>query len=101
MAYRTIAVEDARQLLADQTVTVLDIRDPVSFSDGHIDKALHAESIDMNKFLAEEDKNKPLLVYCYHGISSQSAAAFLIEKGFTQVYSLEGGYTAWSDSDEA
>ena len=100
MAYRTISTEDARQLLSDETVTVLDIRDPVSFSDGHIDNALHAESIDMNKFLAEENKNKPLLVYCYHGVSSQSAAAFLIEKGFTQVYSLEGGYTAWSESDQ-
>jgi thiosulfate sulfurtransferase len=100
MAYRTISIEDARQLLADEAVTVLDIRDPVSFSDGHIENAVHAESIDMNKFLAEEDKNKPLLVYCYHGISSQSAASFLTENGFTQVYSLEGGYTAWSESDD-
>lgn len=101
MAYRTISIEDARQLLTDETVTVLDIRDPVSFSDGHIDNALHAETVDMDKFLAQEDKTKPLLVYCYHGISSQSAAAFLTEKGFSQVYSLEGGYTAWSESDEA
>lgn len=100
MGYRTISIEDARQLLTDETVTVLDIRDPVSFSDEHIENAVHAESIDMNKFLAEEDKNKPLLVYCYHGISSQSAAAFLIENGFTQVYSLEGGYAAWSESDD-
>ena len=100
MAYRTISIEDARQLLTDETVTVLDIRDPVSFSDGHIENALHAETVDMDKFLAQEDKSKPLLVYCYHGISSQSAAAFLTEKGFSQVYSLEGGYTAWSESDE-
>ncbi len=101
MAYRTISIEDARQLLTDETVTVLDIRDPVSFSDGHIENALHAETVDMDKFLAQEDKSKPLLVYCYHGISSQSAAAFLTEKGFSQVFSLEGGYTAWSESDEA
>ena len=100
MAYRTISIEDARQLLTDETVTVLDIRDPVSFSDGHIENALHAETVDMDKFLAQEDKSKPLLVYCYHGISSQSAAAFLTENGFSQVYSLEGGYTAWSESDE-
>ena len=26
--------------------------------------------------------------------------ADLIENGFTQVYSLEGGYTAWSESDD-
>ena len=101
MAYRTISIEDARQLLTDETVTVLDIRDPVSFSDGHIENALHAETVDMDKFLSQEDKSKPLLVYCYHGISSQSAAAFLTEKGFSQVFSLEGGYTAWSESDEA
>ena len=100
MSFRNISVEEAQQLLAGEAITVLDIRDPVSFSDGHIDNALHAETIDMNKFIAEEDKNKPLLVYCYHGISSQSAASYLIENGFTQVYSLEGGYTAWSESDD-
>ena len=37
----------------------------------------------------------PVLVYCYHGISSQNAAAFLIERGFETVYSLDGGFEAW------
>jgi thiosulfate sulfurtransferase len=100
MSYRTISIEEARTLLAGDAITVLDIRDPVSFSDGHIENALNAEGMDVDAFIAKEDKNKPLLVYCYHGISSQSAAAFLAEKGFTQVYSLEGGYTAWSEEEE-
>jgi thiosulfate sulfurtransferase len=99
MTYRTISIEEAQQLLTGDNVTVLDIRDPVSFSDGHIENALNAEAIDMDKFLAQQDKNKPLLIYCYHGISSQSAATFLAEKGLTQVYSLEGGYTAWQESE--
>lgn len=99
MSHRNISVDEARQLLAGEAVTVLDIRDPESFSDGHIENAIHAGAIDIDAFVAREDKNKPLLVYCYHGISSQSAAAFLTENGFTQVYSLDGGYTAWSESD--
>ena len=51
--------------------------------------------MDIDAFLVEEDKEKPLLIYCYHGVSSQSAAEYFTEHGFSNVYSLEGGYTAW------
>lgn len=99
MTHRNIPVDEARQLIADNSVTILDIRDPLSFEDGHIENAVHAESIDMNAFVAKEDKNKPLLVYCYHGISSQKAAMYLAQNGFTEVYSLEGGYEAWAEAE--
>jgi thiosulfate sulfurtransferase len=98
MSYQTISVDDARQLLQTESVTVLDIRDGQSFSAGHIDNALHAEAIDVDKFIAEADKDKPLLVYCFHGISSQSAAQFLSDSGFTRVFSMEGGYAAWPEA---
>jgi len=34
-------------------------------------------------------------VVCYHGNSSQSAAAYLISQGFSDVYSLDGGFELW------
>jgi thiosulfate sulfurtransferase len=37
----------------------------------------------------------PLIVSCYHGNSSQSAAAYLCSQGFTEVYSLDGGFEVW------
>ena len=37
--------------------------------------------------MEEDDRN--------HGNSSQPAAQFLYEKGFEQVYSLDGGFEAW------
>jgi thiosulfate sulfurtransferase len=37
----------------------------------------------------------PVIVCCYHGISSQQAAQFLIHQGFEEVYSLDGGFEAW------
>jgi len=40
-------------------------------------------------------KNIPLIVYCYHGNSSKSAAHYFCENGFTQVYSMDGGFEAW------
>jgi thiosulfate sulfurtransferase len=98
MTYRNISIEEAKTLLSGDNVTVLDIRDPESFSAGHIENALSAGAIDIDAFVAKQDKNKPLLVYCYHGISSQSAATYLAQNGFAEVYSLEGGYTAWSEA---
>jgi thiosulfate sulfurtransferase len=35
------------------------------------------------------------VVCCYHGISSQQAAQFLVSQDFTDVYSLDGGFTQW------
>ena len=35
------------------------------------------------------------IVTCYHGNSSQSAAAYLVSQGFTDVYSLDGGFELW------
>lgn len=37
-----------------------------------------------------------VVVYCHHGIRSQSAAAFLDRANITNVYSLVGGIDAWS-----
>ena len=48
------------------------------------------EFIDSNEF----DAN--ILVCCYHGMSSQSAAAFLCDRGFENVYSIDGGFERWA-----
>jgi thiosulfate sulfurtransferase len=34
-------------------------------------------------------------VVCYRGNSSQSAAAYLASQGFSEVYSLDGGFELW------
>src|SRR5690606_30469974 len=46
-------------------------------------------------FIAQADFDQPLIVACYHGISSQGAAAYLAHQGFSQVYSLNGGFEGW------
>ncbi len=37
----------------------------------------------------------PVFVMCYHGISSQGAAQYLLQQGFEHVYSVEGGFETW------
>jgi len=95
MNFKRIAPLDFKQLASQCDVTLLDIRDPQSFAQGHIDNAIHIEHINIERFVDEQPKDKPLVICCYHGISSQSAAAYFAEKGFTEVYSLDGGYAGW------
>jgi thiosulfate sulfurtransferase len=82
---------------ADITL-VVDIRDPQSFAAGSITNSKPLDNNSVQSFVAETDKNTPVVVCCYHGNSSQSAAQFLVEQGFTEVYSLNGGFEQWKVS---
>ena len=96
MTYARISLEDARQLLDDDGAFVVDIRDEASFAAARIEHARHLDDATLAAFLAEADRDVPLIVCCYHGHSSQSAGAMLAERGFAQVYSLDGGFTGWA-----
>ena len=43
------------------------------------------------------DKDKPIVVYCHHGMRSNYAAEFLRSHGYENVYNLTGGIDAWSE----
>lgn len=76
-------------------ITLIDIRDPQSFTDGHIKTAQHIDNANVEQFLNAASRDMPLVVCCYHGNSSQGAADFFSQHGFKQCYSLDGGYEAW------
>ena len=95
MSYQCISIDDTKSLLKKEDVTIIDIRDNNSFSNGHIENAQHIEDINIDNFLLEKDKNKAILIYCYHGISSKSAAQFFIQNGFHNVFSMDEGYAGW------
>ena len=51
----------------------------------------------LENFCEKTSKEKPVVVCCYHGISSQSVAQYLVAKGFSTVISLIGGYEGWKN----
>ncbi|MBA2779873.1 thiosulfate sulfurtransferase GlpE [Billgrantia kenyensis] len=79
----------------DTTLTLVDIRDPMSFAAGHIPGSRHLDNDSVPALLASVPRERPLVVVCYHGHSSQQAAAWLAGQGFEEVYSLDGGFTEW------
>ena len=75
---------------------MVDVRDLNSYQTGHIQDAQLVNNANIQEFLENVDKQRPLIVYCYHGNTSQGAAELFSSQGITDVYSLSGGYAAWS-----
>ncbi|MDP2654290.1 MAG: thiosulfate sulfurtransferase GlpE [Candidatus Omnitrophota bacterium] len=95
MPAQSIDVQSAKNMIKNGQVLVVDIRDPRTYSEGHLPGALSVGPQSVKEFMTQADRNKPLICYCYHGISSQSAAEYFFQNGFKTVYSLTGGYEAW------
>jgi thiosulfate sulfurtransferase len=51
-------------------------------------------------FIAGTDKDREVIVYCYHGNSSMGAVAYFLENGFKNVASKSGGFEAWRQAYE-
>lgn len=93
--YKQISHQEAEQLMQERDMVVADVRDESSYEAGHIANAVHLTMATLQDYCERADKAQPVLVYCYHGISSQSVAQHLIEYGFKEVYSLIGGFETW------
>ena len=90
-----ISVQETQQKLTEDSVRVVDIRDDAAFAAGHIKNSIHLTNGSLHSFMADIEFDMPVVVCCYHWISSQQAAQFLIHQGFEEVYSLDGGFEAW------
>lgn len=83
-------------------VQLLDVRTTDEYSKNHLSNSMHAEWLDKNEFKRRTqylDKSAPVYVYCLSGGRSHAAAEALRKEGYTQVYELKGGLTAWKASN--
>lgn len=95
--FKRIPPEQA-QALREQGAVIVDIRDPQAYHAGHIAGSSHLDNHSVADFIRTADLDAPTIVVCYHGNSSQSAAAYLVGQGFSEVYSLDGGFELWRNT---
>jgi len=93
--FQHIDVAGAQTLIEQNNAKLVDIRDPQSFAFAHAKTAFHLTNDSIVSFMEEAEFDQPVLVMCYHRISSQGAAQYLVNQGFEQVYSVDGGFEAW------
>ena len=84
--------------LREQGAVLVDVRDAQTYATQHIPESHHLDNHSIADFIRQADLDKPLVVLCYHGNSSQSAAAYLVGQGFSEVYSMDGGFELWKNT---
>lgn len=93
---RHLTAEQAVQLMAEGQVHIADIRDSGSYTQGHIPGAVQLSNENLADFITTAEPQTPLLVVCYHGVSSQGAGQYLAAQGFSEVYNLDGGMSSFA-----
>jgi len=88
-------VREAKQRHDEGATLFVDCRDPSSYRDARIPGARLVVDDNVAEFVRDADKDRPVVVYCYHGIASLGGAAYFLRHGFREVYSMTGGFEAW------
>ena len=83
-----------------QNVQLIDVRTPEEFVKGHLKNARNIDynGSDFEKQINSLDKSKAVFVYCLSGGRSANAAKLMNEKGFLEIYNMEGGYLKWTNA---
>jgi sterol desaturase/sphingolipid hydroxylase (fatty acid hydroxylase superfamily)/rhodanese-related sulfurtransferase len=98
--YHQLSSEKAAVLIKQKGTVVLDVRKHKDYETSHIDGARSMDMDKLNTFIAQADKSQPVICYCYKGISSRKYCQTLTQSGFTHVYNINGGYTAWQSAEK-
>ena len=93
--FKEIEPQKVQEMQEEGPVNVVDIRDENSYSMGHIPNSVSLNEANVKEYIESTDKEKPLVVCCYHGNSSRGAAEYFSQQGFKEVYSMTGGFAAW------
>jgi rhodanese-related sulfurtransferase len=93
--FARIDIDSYREHFAPGDHILVDVREPEEWVMGRIPGAVHIPLNDLPDRYQEISTEKPVVVVCAHGSRSLYGAQFLLQVGFPEVYSLDGGTHAW------
>ena len=89
---------DLKELLNQPTATLVDVREPYEYEEGHVEGAVNIPLGEVQNRAAEfADMSRPLILMCRSGGRSGMATKILEAKGQTEVYN-GGGWEAVNEA---
>ncbi len=85
-------LEEGRQ------ITVMDVREPFEWGEGHIAGALHIPMREVPARRSEVPEDRPKAVVCSGGLRSSTVISALKQAGLSNCYNVGGGMAAWQKS---
>ena len=95
---KELSVDEAKQRLISGA-TIIDVREDNEWEAGHAAGAKHLGRGIIERDIRQEipEKNTELILYCGGGFRSALSADNLQKMGYTNVWSMRGGWKAWKD----
>lgn len=100
-AYHKISAAEAKEMMDQSEVTIVDVRTLQEYKEGHVPGAVNIpneEILDTEPELLN-DKDATLLVYCRSGVRSKDASGKLVKMGYKNVNDF-GGIIDWNYDTE-
>jgi sulfur-carrier protein adenylyltransferase/sulfurtransferase len=91
------AHELKRKMDAHEPFELIDVRETFEYEIARIDGAKLMPLGEIAERVDELQREQPIVVHCHSGGRSAEAVRMLQQRGFANVYNLEGGIDAWSD----
>jgi len=96
---RECQIEDVkRRLDAGDAFVLVDVREESEYAAGHLPGAVHLGKGVMERDIEKKipDPATPVVLYCGGGFRSALAADAIQKMGYTNVISMDGGWSAWN-----
>ena len=96
-----ITVHDLKKRFdATPNICIIDVREDNEWEEQHIPGAMHIpkDEIAANITAKVPEQDRPIYLHCRGGVRSLSAANCLLDLGYKEVYSVEGGIVEWARS---
>lgn len=96
---KTIDVHELKNKMEhDSHLCLIDVREHEEWQSVRIPKAIHIpkDSISTRIETQIPDKDSPIYLHCKGGVRSLYAAQCLMDLGYQEVYSVDGGIMEWA-----
>ena len=95
-----ITFEDAKELINDNGIQLVDLRGETEYNTGHIAKADNIFIGTLPQNLNKVSKDKKVVIHCQSGDRSTIAYSILAKNGFKNVVNFSGGMNEWVNKGE-
>ena len=98
---REVSVDQTRERMnAGDSVRLIDVREDNEWQTAHAAGAIHLGKGIIERDIETQvpDKATEIILYCGGGYRSALAADVLQQMGYTNVFSMAGGWKAWKES---
>src|SRR5437870_3941427 len=97
-AIPTMSAHELKQKMdAREPFELIDVRETFEYEIARIDGARLIPLGEIAERVNELQREDPIVIHCHSGQRSAQAVRLLQQRGFANVYNLEGGIDAWSD----